>query len=296
MPRPTSTLGGVLSLDRSIMDDDLWLAEPFSRGQAWVDLSFLANDGKHTFHNRGVAVSLERGQVGRSLGNLADRWRWSREKVKSFLEYLRDLRKIDFRMTNLTTVITVMDYAVLNPKSRAELIAESLAEPLPEPSAEPLPEPSAEPLPEPSAEPLPDPTPEPTADSTAEPIQKEEGGKEEREKEERGKAPPLKNAVSMKRAIEWLTEQESGYSKEEITGAWCELTAGSIDGNWVTGKPPRPVAHWRSALVSELWKRRELFGKKNDAPSEEKKVEWKLPNDGWDLTLEKMKAQVHGRA
>jgi hypothetical protein len=70
----------------------------------------------------------------------------------------------------------------------------------------------------------------------------------------------------VEQAVARFTSNESGYDAAEIRSAWHELTAGAIDGNWVTGRPPRPIADWRSALTSELWKRRQIFSEKNPAP------------------------------
>ena len=75
----------------------------------------------------------------------------------------------------------------------------------------------------------------------------------------------MKNSVPVEQAVAMFTGNGSGYDRAEIRAAWHELTAGAVDGNWVTGRPPRPVSAWRSALESELWKRRQLFGEKNPA-------------------------------
>ncbi len=261
--------GGVM-VDRELAEDDFWLAEPFSRAQAFIDLILIANTESHDVTVRGVTVRLEKGQVGRSVISLADRWRWSRNKTRAFLDDLRDLRKIDFKMTNIATVITVLDYTVLNPKR----ITESTPEGTPKGIAEG------------DADYTPEGTTESTAEGDAESTQSRGAG-ERRDNKSRGAGgePPPKNAVSMERAIELFAGLDSGYSEAEIKSAWCELSAGAIDGNWVTGRPPRPVADWRSALMSELWKRRSLYGgNKNGAPPEPK-----APTAAW-LTLDQMRA------
>jgi hypothetical protein len=110
----STNLFGTVVVDRQTASDDLWLCEPFSRGQAWLDLTLLANDEARTVRVRGVEVRLEKCQVGRSVLNLAMRWQWSREKTRQFLSVLRDKRKITFKMDNVATVITVIDYCVFN--------------------------------------------------------------------------------------------------------------------------------------------------------------------------------------
>lgn len=65
---------------RKYLNDELWLSEPFTKGQAWVDLIGRASyeDGELT--KRGELLISERG--------LAKRWKWSRGKVERYLDYL----------------------------------------------------------------------------------------------------------------------------------------------------------------------------------------------------------------
>lgn len=85
---------GWICLHRKIMDDDLWISEPFTRGQAWVDLLLLANHKPGTIRRRGIAFIVNRGQVGYGEESLARRWKWSRGKVRRFLEELRKRHQI----------------------------------------------------------------------------------------------------------------------------------------------------------------------------------------------------------
>lgn len=68
------------TIDRRLLHEDLWTAEPFTRGQAWVDLIGRAN-----FAN---TKTLKRGEIIVSERTLAERWHWSRKKVQSFLAFL----------------------------------------------------------------------------------------------------------------------------------------------------------------------------------------------------------------
>jgi len=79
---------GWIRLHRKIMADPMWLAEPFTRAQAWVDLLILANHTDGYIRKRGIRIDLKRGDVGWSQLELAKRWRWSRGKVKRFLSEL----------------------------------------------------------------------------------------------------------------------------------------------------------------------------------------------------------------
>jgi len=70
------------------MDDPIWLSEPFTRAQAWVDLLLLANHKDGHIRKRGIRIDLKRGDVGWSERELAKRWKWSRGKVKRFFSEL----------------------------------------------------------------------------------------------------------------------------------------------------------------------------------------------------------------
>ena len=75
---------GWIRIHRKIMDTPEWLAEPFTRAQAWVDLLLLANHETGFIRKRGIMIAVERGQVGYSEDALSARWRWSRGKVRRF--------------------------------------------------------------------------------------------------------------------------------------------------------------------------------------------------------------------
>lgn len=68
------------TVDRKLLDEELWLNEPFTRGQAWIDLIGRASYADTQLTKRGELLISERG--------LAKRWKWSRGKVSRFLDYL----------------------------------------------------------------------------------------------------------------------------------------------------------------------------------------------------------------
>jgi hypothetical protein len=101
---------GWIKLHRSLLESDFWKCEPFSRGQAWVDLLMLANFKDSFFYKRGVKVDVKRGQVGRSEVELSDRWKWSRTKVRKFLKDLEKEQQIKVVKTSVTQIVTVLKY------------------------------------------------------------------------------------------------------------------------------------------------------------------------------------------
>ena len=79
---------GYIKLWRRLSSNNLWTAEKFTRGQAWVDLIMIANHKPGYIRKRGIKIDLERGDIGFSEVELADRWKWSRGKVRRFLKEL----------------------------------------------------------------------------------------------------------------------------------------------------------------------------------------------------------------
>jgi hypothetical protein len=101
---------GWVMVHRKIEENDLWFAEPFSKGQAWIDILLLANHQKKTVFIRGNEVTIERGQFIHSEETLARRWKWSRGKTRAFLELLANRQMLDNRKSRLCAVRTVLNY------------------------------------------------------------------------------------------------------------------------------------------------------------------------------------------
>lgn len=99
-----------LKVNRKLFDSDLWLADTFTKGQAWVDLFGNANHTVGKFWVRGNEVKIYRGQIGWSELTMAKRWRWSKNKVRRFLKWLETEQQIKQQKTPITTVITILNY------------------------------------------------------------------------------------------------------------------------------------------------------------------------------------------
>lgn len=102
---------GFIKIYRAFIASDLWLKEPFTKGQAWVDLIALTNfkPGEMDVKN-GTTIKLKRGQCGYSLKGLADRWSWSRAKVKRFFVTLKNAEMINFEEVENRYIVTVLNY------------------------------------------------------------------------------------------------------------------------------------------------------------------------------------------
>lgn len=101
---------GWVKIYRQISDNPLWTCEKFTRGQAWIDLILLANHTESYFYKRGVKINIKRGQIGWSSVALSDRWKWSRSKVNKFLNDLEKEQQIKQQKTNVTQIITLLNY------------------------------------------------------------------------------------------------------------------------------------------------------------------------------------------
>lgn len=99
---------GWIKLHRRDLQSELWLSDPFGKGQAWYDMVALANheSGYVTLKN-GRKLALERGDLGWSELSLAARWGWSRGKVRRFFADLKNAQKITVREVPLTVQHTV---------------------------------------------------------------------------------------------------------------------------------------------------------------------------------------------
>lgn len=101
---------GWVTIHRKLVESDLWLAEPFTKGQAWADLIISANHTDGFFWVRGNRVVVKRGQIGWSELTMAARWKWSKNKVRRFLKWLETEQQIVQQKSSITTIISLINY------------------------------------------------------------------------------------------------------------------------------------------------------------------------------------------
>lgn len=104
-------MSGYIKLYRGMTDNPLWTSEPFTAGQAWIDLLLAANFKATTIYVRKVKFRLERGQLAWSQVTMAKRWKWSRNKVARFIKDLEEEGMIEHQGGHLTTVTTICNYS-----------------------------------------------------------------------------------------------------------------------------------------------------------------------------------------
>ncbi|HAC30683.1 MAG TPA: hypothetical protein DCF82_23195 [Marinobacter hydrocarbonoclasticus] len=103
-------MSGYIKLYRGITDNQLWDKEPYSAGQAWIDLLLAANFKDKTIYIRKTPLQVKRGQLAWSTVTMAARWKWSRNKVIRFLKTLESEHMIEQERGHLTTITTICNY------------------------------------------------------------------------------------------------------------------------------------------------------------------------------------------
>jgi hypothetical protein len=102
---------GWISLHRSLQDHPLWKGEPFTKGQAWVDLLLYANHKPARLMIKNTLIDLDRGQQARSQLTLSKEWKWSINKVKRFLKVLESDQMLTIQTNQQTTIISICNYS-----------------------------------------------------------------------------------------------------------------------------------------------------------------------------------------
>ena len=105
-------MAGWIKLHRDIQDHWLWEDEPFSRGQAFIDLLMEVNHEDKKVLFNGELIEIKRGSKITSLRKLGERWKWSVCKVKKFLEQLKKDGIITYKSDNKKTLVSIENYSV----------------------------------------------------------------------------------------------------------------------------------------------------------------------------------------
>lgn len=99
-----------IRLYRSLLDHDLWTGEPFTTGQAWVDLLMLAafEDVEHFYKGRFQVV--KRGQIATSIRFLSRRWHWNPGRTTRTLKAFEKAKMLRVSVTRNGTLLTIENY------------------------------------------------------------------------------------------------------------------------------------------------------------------------------------------
>lgn len=102
---------GWICLHRSIQDSWVWQNEPFSRGQAWIDLLLTANHEDHKIVVDNNLMTIKRGQMLTSVRKLSERWKWSVKRTQKFLIILEEDQMLTKKSGKRYTLLTILNYA-----------------------------------------------------------------------------------------------------------------------------------------------------------------------------------------
>lgn len=121
-------LQGWISVHRQIQEHWLWAEKPFSKGQAWIDMLMLANHEDKEILLGNKVVTVKAGSFITSEVKLAERWGWSRQKVRDFLLLLSSEKMINKVSDNKKTTIFIDNYAVYQPSGNSSSDSKKTAE------------------------------------------------------------------------------------------------------------------------------------------------------------------------
>lgn len=102
--------GSWIRLYRSLANHELWLSAPFSPGQAWIDLLMNACYQETQKWIGTSLVSVPRGGWLVAELRLAERWKWSRTKVRHFLESLQAAGMVERQDDGKKTIVLIVNY------------------------------------------------------------------------------------------------------------------------------------------------------------------------------------------
>ena len=104
-------------LARQITESAIWDdGTPFDKAHAWIDLLMYVNwaDGERPI--RGEILKIKRGSQFTSDKFLANRWHWSRNRTRRFLDTLERAGMITVNRTSIGTWINVVNYSKFQDK------------------------------------------------------------------------------------------------------------------------------------------------------------------------------------
>ena len=102
---------GWVKLHRKLNDHWLWdCNEEFDKRSAWIDILMMVNHKPNKFLLGNELVVVDTGEMITSERKLAERWNWSRTRVRNFLELLEKDHMIAVEKTTKRTTLKVLNY------------------------------------------------------------------------------------------------------------------------------------------------------------------------------------------
>jgi len=101
---------GWISIHRKIQKCWIWNDEPYSKGQAWVDILLSATHDDYKKHIGKELVTIHSGQLHTSVQEMARRWQWSEKKVRRFISLLESDEMVVAQGNAHGTTLTIVNY------------------------------------------------------------------------------------------------------------------------------------------------------------------------------------------
>lgn len=127
---------GYIKLHRQVQDHWIYDIKPYDKLHAWIDLLLLANYEQNKTMYKGELQITNPGQIQTSLKALAEKWGWSVNKVKKFLNVLESDGMLIQKRTSKGTTLTVENWGKFQGRGIAEGIAESTSQGISEGTSE----------------------------------------------------------------------------------------------------------------------------------------------------------------
>lgn len=99
-------------MHRQITESAIWdTGEPFDMAHAWIDLLLCVNHSDRMKVVFGNAVKVRRGEIFASETFFANRWHWSRGKVRRFFANIEADNMVTLKRTTNGTRVFVVNYS-----------------------------------------------------------------------------------------------------------------------------------------------------------------------------------------
>lgn len=123
---------GWIKLYRKLLDSAVWEGpEPFDTRSAWIDILLMCNhDDREVILRTKRAIIIHPGQCLTSIRKLAERWKWSKDKVRRYLSLLCDMGMVKISDpdpnfgTQVGTTITVVNYGLYQSTRDSERVTD----------------------------------------------------------------------------------------------------------------------------------------------------------------------------
>lgn len=106
---------GWIKLHRQLTESEIWDSDdPFEYRSAWIDLLLMVNHEERTVTIRGThqRIIVQAGQTLKSNRKLAERWNWSVNRVRRYLEHLESMGMCTVETKPYGTLISVINWGI----------------------------------------------------------------------------------------------------------------------------------------------------------------------------------------